>query len=409
MTIQSVRTRDRRFPLPGGAGADAVHRDPVYAFACTELVADDGTVGTGFALTLGEGNDLVCRVVEGLAQDLPGRGIEELMADFGATCRAWADHPRWRWLGPHKGVVHLALASLANACFDLWAKSRGVPLWRLLLDCTPEALVAACDFSYCEDVLTPAAAIEILRGELRLRPSRESILRYGFPAYDTSAGWFSYDDARIERNVRQAMDAGFGAVKLKVGSPDPARDVRRAELVRSVAGDTLRILLDVNQQWRPDVAIERAQALSVVDPLWIEEPTHPDDIAAHCRIAREIAPVRVAAGEHLPNRIAFKNYLAAGACHYVQADAVRLGGVGEYLVVALMAKAHGLPTVPHVGDMGQLHQHLVLFDHVALGDPCPFLEVIPHLRDRFAFPARVESGRYATPPEPGASTAFRES
>ncbi|MFM7320364.1 MAG: enolase C-terminal domain-like protein, partial [Armatimonadota bacterium] len=308
MTIRSVRTSDRRFPLADGAGADAIHRDPVYAFACAEIVADDGTVGTGFALTLGEGNDLVCRVIEGLAEDLPGAEVEELMARFGEVCRGWADHPRWRWLGPHKGVVHLALAALSNACFDLWAKSRAVPLWRLLLDLTPEALVAACDFSYCEDVLPSGKAVEILRRESTGRAARDSVLSAGFPAYDTSAGWFSYDDARIEDNVRRAMDAGFPAVKLKVGSRDPVRDVRRAERVRSVAGDALQILLDVNQQWAPEVAVERALELSVVDPVWIEEPTHPDDIAAHRRIAEAISPIKVAAGEHLPNRVVFKNY-----------------------------------------------------------------------------------------------------
>lgn len=408
MTIRAVEARDLRFALSGGAGADAVHTDPVYAFATTLLRADTGQTGTGIALTLGAGNDLVGAAIEALGRRLEGREIEELMADFGAVCRQIADDPHWRWLGPHKGVVHLALASLANACFDLWAIARGVPLWRLLLDLTPEAVVALLDLSYLEDVLTREDALALLRAEMPGRAGRAALLGGGYPAYDTSAGWFAYDDDRIRDNARRAMDAGFGAMKLKVGSPDPERDIRRAFLVRETVGPDARVMLDCNQQWTLPQAVRRCLALAPMDPFWVEEPTHPDDVSAHQALARAIHPVRVALGEHVPNRVLFKNFLQAGAMHFVQPDCVRLGGVGEFLTVSLLARRFGLPVVPHVGDMGQIHQHLVLFNHVALGTEPLFLEVIPHLAERFVHPARIEDGRYVAPQTPGAGTALRD-
>ena len=407
MTIRAVETRDVRFSLPGGAGSDAVHGDPVYAYATTILRTETALSGTGFVLTLGAGNDLVCRAIEGLAHGLIGRDIDELMAGFGAVTRQIADDPAWRWLGPHKGVVHLALSSLANACFDLWAKHRGLPLWALLLELEPEDIVALCDFSYCEDTLGVDQALALLREEWPAREARQTSLGGRFPGYDTSAGWFGYSDRKVADEIRRSLDSGFQAVKLKVGSGEIERDRRRAALVREIAGDSFLVLLDVNQQWMPEKAAENARMFAEMDPFWIEEPTHPDDVVAHAALVREIAPLRVAAGEHLPNRVVFKNYLNSQALHFAQADCVRLAGVGEFLMVSLMARAQGIPIVPHVGDMGQVHQHLVAFNHIALGDPCPFLESIPHLRERFLFPAQVDGGYYQLPQAPGASTDFR--
>ncbi len=305
-------------------------------------------------------------------------------------------------------MVHLALSSVVNACFDLWAKVHGVPLWRLLLDLTPEQVLALLDLSYVEDELSQRDVLELLREEAATRPSRENILRTGYPGYDTSVGWFQYGDERVRDNARKAFDAGFRAFKLKVGSKDGERDVRRAVMLREIVGQDCRLMVDANQQWTLEQARSMCAALCSVDPYWIEEPTHPDDVEAHRRLAREIEPLRLALGEHVPNRVLFKNYMQSKAVHFVQADCTRLAGISEFLTVSLMARKNGLPLVPHVGDMGQIHQHLVLFNHVALGHDVVFLEHIPHLRDYFVHPARVCGGVYQTPEEPGISCDLKE-
>jgi L-fuconate dehydratase len=401
--INKISARDARFPLPRGAGTDSVHTNSEYCLAVTLLESEGRLCGTGIALTLGEGNRLVCEAIELLARPLTGMAIEELMADFGHMSRRLSDDPSLRWLGPHKGVVHLALASITNACFDLWAKSRGVPLWKLLLDLTPEEVVHLLDLSYLEDVLLEESALELLRSNLSTRPNREPMLQSGYPGYDTSVGWMAYDDDKVRELTARAMDEGFKAFKLKVGSADAARDLRRAGMLRQCVGDSGILMFDANQHWSLPVAIRMCRGLAEFRPLWIEEPTHPDDIHAHVVLAREIAPVKIAAGEHIPNRVLFKNFLQAGALHYVQADCTRLAGVSEFLTVSLLARKFGLPLAPHVGDMGQLHQHLVLFNHIALGHEALFLEHIPHLRSHFVFPAQVSGSYYQAPQEPGAS------
>jgi len=301
-------------------------------------------------------------------------------------------------------MIHLALASIVNACFDLWAKERGVPLWRLLLELTPQQLVDLLDLSYLEDVLTPESALEILKTAAESRDERGAILERGYPGYDTSIGWFRYSDDRVRENIARAVDAGFTAMKLKVGSPDEERDLRRAYLVREAAGDDARVMLDCNQQWSLPQALRSCLKLAAMKPYWIEEPTHPDDLLAHQTLARAISPMKLALGEHLPNRVVFKNFMQAGALSFVQADCTRLAGVSEFITVSLLARRFNLPLVPHVGDMGQIHQHLVLFNHIALGHEVIFLEHIPHLRRYFARPARVEGGVYHTPQEPGSSS-----
>jgi L-fuconate dehydratase len=319
-----------------------------------------------------------------------------------------ADEQQFRWLGPHKGIVHLALASVTNACWDLWAKSRGVPLWKLLLELTPEQIVATLDLSYLEDILTCEQALALLRQEWPARTERIPILKTGYPGYDTSVGWFNYDDEQVRENCKKAVAAGFTALKLKVGSKDPDRDVRRAHIVREVAGPGAQIMVDANQQWTLPQALDMCSRLREINPYWIEEPTHPDDIAAHKSLADAIAPLRLALGEHVPNRVVFKNYLLAQCAGFIQVDAVRVAGVSEFLAVSLMCRRWNVPVVPHVGDMGQLHQHLVLFNHVALGHPALFLEYIPHLHPHFSYPARVSGGYYQTPQEPGSSCDLNE-
>jgi L-fuconate dehydratase len=401
--IDRIDAFDMRYPLPPGVGSDAVHTNPEYSFAVTYLGTAGRSFGTGITLTLGEGNRLVCDAIELLARPLVGREIEELMAEFGKVSRRIANDPAMRWLGPHKGVVHLALASITNACFDLWAKSRGVPLWKLLLDLAPEELVALLDLSYLEEVLPEQAAIELLRRHCSGRPDREQILKQGYPGYNTSVGWMAYDDRKVRELTQRAIEQGFIAFKLKVGSNDRNRDLRRAKIFRECAGDSVTLMFDANQQWNLPTALEMCRELAQLNPLWIEEPTHPDDITAHATLASAVAPVKIAAGEHIPNRVVFKNFLQAKAIHFVQADATRLAGISEFLTVSLLARRLGLPLVPHVGDMGQIHQHMVFFNHIALGHEILFLEYIPHLRSHFVFPAHVEGGFYRTPQEPGAS------
>jgi L-fuconate dehydratase len=402
--IDSVHSFDARFPLPAGAGTDAVHSEAEYCLAMTLLKSKAGLTGSGLVLTLGEGNRIVCELIDLLASQLVGKEVEELMADFGTFSRRLADHPQLRWLGPHKGAVHLALASITNACFDLWAKVRGLPLWRLLLDLSSDQVIGLLDVSYLEDVLTAEQASAILKQQEATRSTRENVLKTGYPGYDTSVGWFGYDDNRIRENARRALDAGFRAFKLKVGSNDPNRDIRRANMLRNLVGDESMLMLDVNQQWTFPQTLEMCNSLRDVSPYWIEEPTHPDDLIAHQKIAQAIAPLNVALGEHVPNRVVFKNFMEARAMHFVQVDCTRVAGISEFLTVSLLARKFSLPVVPHVGDMGQIHQHLVLFNHIAMSHPVVFLEYIPHLRDHLAHPAHVEGGVYATPQYPGCSS-----
>lgn len=403
-TIDRIAAFDKRYSLPPGVGTDAVHTDPEYSLAVTWLGTSGAAFGTGIALTLGEGNRLVCDAIEILAAPLLGREIEEVMAEFGIFARQLADNPAMRWLGPHKGVVHLALASITNACFDLWAKSRSVPLWKLLLDLTPEQVVALLDLSYLEAELSRETAIDLLSSHWSSRPERQNILKDGYPGYDTSVGWMAYGDEKVRDLTQRAIDRGFSAFKLKVGSPDRNRDLRRASLLREWAGASATLMFDANQQWNLPTALEMSRELSRLNPLWIEEPTHPDDVMAHMELARAIAPLKIAAGEHIPNRVLFKNFMQLRAIHFVQADATRLAGVSEFLTVSLLARKFNLPLVPHAGDMGQIHQHLVLFNRIAMGHEVVFLEHIPHLRSQFVFPAQLEGGVYRSPQEPGAST-----
>ena len=401
--IQKIQLKDIRFPLGKGAGSDAIHRDPVYSYAVTHLIDDSGLIGTGFAFTLGEGNDLVCRAAQFYAERLKGRDIEELMADFGTVFNQLSNEQQFRWLGPHKGVVHLALASVTNACYDLWAKKRGVPLWKLLIDLSPEALVNTLDLSYLEDELTGEQALQLLKTNAVEKEARKQIVTQGYPGYDTSIGWFNYTDEMVRENCKRAVAEGFTAMKLKVGSADAQRDIRRSHIVREVAGDDVKVMLDANQQWTLPQALKICTELQSMNPYWIEEPTHPDDILAHKTLADAIAPTKLALGEHVPNRIIFKNYLQTGCAGFMQPDAVRVGGVSEFITVSLLCRKYGIPVVPHVGDMGQLHQHLVLFNHITMGHEALFLEHIPHLQKHFVHPVIVKDGVYKTPMEPGSS------
>lgn len=443
--IQSIRTVDRRFPLEAGSGTDAVHGDPVYSYAVTQLICDEVVpptidsagiadpagfaaqtlVGEGAAFTLGAGNNVVAELAQQLGErmlHLGGRDIEGLMARFGQVQQQLADDPQLRWLGPHKGAIHLALASVTNAAFDLWARSRQQPLWQLLLSLEDEAIVNLLDFSWIEDFLSREQAAEMLVQErhgdsgkdqatttIDNRRSRGTILESGYPGYDTSVGWYAYPDEKLATNAAAAVEAGFTAMKLKVGSPELERDIRRVQIVKDAVPEHVRIMVDANQQWRWPRALEACTEFAQMGVHWIEEPTHPDDVLGHQRLAEIVRPYgcRMAVGEHISHRVLFKNFIQAQAVDVVQVDAMRVAGVSEFLLISMMARKAGLEVVPHVGDMGQLHQHLVLFNHIALGLPATMLEHIPHLHAHFAEPARVENGIYQTPAKPGASMALK--
>ncbi|MFV0565460.1 MAG: enolase C-terminal domain-like protein [Flavobacteriaceae bacterium] len=406
MLITTLSISDVRYKLKEGAGSDAIHTTPIYAYAVTRLKTNTPHEGIGLAFTLGMGNELVCNAIAYLKKHIEGKDINALMANFGKTYNAMANDPNLRWLGPHKGVVHLALASVVNACFDLWAKHKGVPVWKLLIDLSPEDLANTLDFSYYEDVLTKTEAIALLKEQAPTKKDRETILKTGYPGYDTSVGWFNYSDEKVVENIKKAIDNGFTAMKLKVGAKDPKHDIRRAKLLRKIAGNGTTIMFDANQQWNLPEAIAICKELQTLNPLWIEEPTHPDDIIAHVKLAKEV-PVKLALGEHVSNSILFKNFILSGCMGFNQVDAVRVGGVSEFILISLLSKKYNIPVVPHVGDMGQIHQHLVLFNHISLGHEALFLEHIPHLKNYFKHPAIVKNGVYAIPQEPGLSTDLK--
>ncbi|MEC9092129.1 MAG: enolase C-terminal domain-like protein [Planctomycetota bacterium] len=407
-TIKDFVAIDKRFDLEGGAGSDAVHVDPQYGYAVTRVFSDDDSVGTGFAYTLGEGTDLICDAIKILIKPIIGREIQELMAEFGCVQKSIAEHPAIRWLGPHKGVIHSALASITIACFDLWAKSRQQPLWKLLLELEPKELIKLIDFSYLEDVLTEAEAFEILSSAVASRSERMSVIEEGYPGYDTSVGWFQYSDEKIKANAVRAVDSGFTALKLKVGSSDPEKDIFRVGLIRQTVGDEIKIMVDANQAWSVPTAIEVCQRLSDFNLYWVEEPTQPDDVLGHAKIAHAIRPTQVAVGECVANRVLWKNFLESNAVGIVQADCTRLAGISEYLAVSILATKYNVKVIPHVGDMGQIHQQLVLFNHIALGHEKLFLEHIPHLREYFVHPATIEDGKYITPNVPGCGTDLKD-
>lgn len=400
--ITGIRTVDASLDLHPSVSAGGAALRQSYSYGVTLLQTDIGLTGVGLAFTLGGGNRQLCDLVEELGRKLVGRDIEELMSGFGREFRSVAEDSRYLELGSHRGMVRHAIASLTNACFDLWAKSREVPLWRLLLDLSPSELVATLDLSYIDDVLTAEDAVNMLAGDDPGREQRSKILNTGYPASDTSFAGMSLSDEKLLKRAKASVSQGFGAIKLTVGASD--NDVRRANLLRSKLGAGVSIMLDANQAWDLRQAIAATRAFADMGPYWIEEPTHADDILGHALIAREVAPTRVATGKHVPNRVLFKQLLQVNALHYVQADVVRLGGISEFLTVSLLAKKYDKSVVPHAGDLAQIHQHLVIFNHIALDHDVLFLEYVPHLRHRFLHPPIVEDGFYWTPEEPGAAS-----
>ncbi|MEU4091438.1 enolase C-terminal domain-like protein [Streptomyces sp. NPDC026673] len=412
--ITAIDTHDIRFPTSRELdGSDAMNPDPDYsaAYVVLRTDADDGHEGHGFVFTIGRGNDVQVAAIEALRPHLVGRPVGELCADPGSVARDLTGDSQLRWLGPEKGVMHMAIGAVVNAVWDLAAKRRGVPLWRLLAEADPEWLVTQIDFRYIADALTPERALELLRaGREGAADRTAALLEHGYPGYTTSPGWLGYSDEKLTRLAEQAVTDGFTQIKLKVGA-DLGDDIRRMRAARAAVGPDVRIAIDANQRWGVAEAVEWVTALGEFEPYWIEEPTSPDDILGHAAIRKAVAPVRVATGEHVQNRIVFKQLLQAGAIDVLQIDAARVGGVNENLAILLLAAAFGVPVCPHAGGVGlcELVQHLSMFDYVALSGTTEdrAIEYVDHLHEHFAAPVVMRRGHYTAPVTPGFSAQMR--
>jgi L-fuconate dehydratase len=412
--ITRLEVRDIRFPTSRALdGSDAMNADPDYSATYVVLHTDalDGIEGHGLTFTIGRGNELCVAAVDALAPLLLGLRLDEIAADMGAFWRRIVGDTQLRWVGPEKGVLHLATAAVVNAVWDLWAKVEGKPLWRLLCDMSPEEIVRCVDFRYITDALTQEEAIGILRRLQRTRPERERVLEAsGYPAYTTSAGWLGYADEKIRRLCREGIAGGWSHFKIKVGR-DLGDDLRRAALIREEIGPDRKLMVDANQVWEVDEAIMSMRELAQFDPWWIEEPTSPDDVLGHATIARAIAPIGVATGEHCQNRIVFKQLMQANAIAFCQIDACRLGGVNEVIAVLLLAAKFGVPVCPHAGGVGlcEYVQHLSMFDYVCVSGSLEnrIIEYVDHLHEHFVDPVVICDGRYMPPRAPGYSITMR--
>jgi L-fuconate dehydratase len=412
MRIQSLETFDLRFPTSRTQdGTDAMHTDPDYSAAYVILNTDDGPEGHGLTFTIGRGNEVCIAAIEAFRHLVVGRRLNEITADFSGFWRQLAGDSQLRWLGPEKGAVHLALAAIVNAVWDLYAKAERKPVWKLLADMTPKQLVSCIDFRYITDALKPEEAFEILERQARTKGEREAeLLRSGYPAYTTSVGWMGYSDDKVRAACREAIADGWTHFKVKVGA-DPADDARRVGMVRAEIGPDRVLMVDANQRWDVGEAITRMRELARFNPLWIEEPTSPDDVLGHAAIARAVAPIGVATGEHCANRVIFKQLLQSRAISFCQIDSCRLGGVNENLAVMLMAAKFGVPVCPHAGGVGlcEMVQHLSMFDYIAVAGTMEnrVAEFVDHLHEHFVTPVVVKRARYMPPLEPGYGTEIK--
>jgi L-fuconate dehydratase len=404
--ITSLDSADLRFPTSATlAGSDAMNPDPDYSAAYIVLRTDagDGLEGHGFCFTIGRGNEVATAAIGALRPHVVGRALDEVLEHLGRFGAELVGDSQLRWLGPEKGVMHMAIGAVLNAAWDLAAKRAGKPLWKLLGDMTPAQIVELVDFRYLADALTPDEALELVGAAGRAQRERV-LLRDGYPAYSTSPGWLGYDDATLARLARSAVADGFTLIKLKVGA-SVEDDVRRLRVARAAVGRRVRIAVDANQRWNVQEAIGWVGALAEFDPYWIEEPTSPDDVLGHAAIRRGVAPVKVATGEHVPNRVVFKQLLQAEAVDVVQIDATRVGGVNENVAILLLAAKFGVPVCPHAGGVGlcELVQHLSMFDFVTVSGRMRgrVIEYVDELHEHFAVPARVKGGRYWAPTRPG--------
>ena len=411
--ITAVDVHDVRFPTAATAdGSDAINRGD-YSATYVELRTDVGPTGAGLTFTNGRGNEITCAAVQALVDHVVGRTIEEIFDEPVAFWRSLTADPQLRWIGPEKGVIHMAAGAVVNAVWDLRAKLAGVPMWRLLAQMPADELVQCIDFHHIADALTPHEAHAILQeGSVGWKERLAALEQRGFPSYTTSVGWLGYSDAKIRSLTQQAYAEGWRAMKMKVGGPIDD-DVRRARIIRDEIGPDALLMMDANQVWDVDEAIANMQRLAWVQPYWIEEPTHPDDVLGHARIARAVAPIRVATGEVAANRVIFKQLLQAGAIQVCQVDACRVAGVNEVVSILLMAAKFGVPVCPHAGGVGlcEYVQHLAMFDYLRVGTRLDgrMIEYIDHLHEHFIDPVRVIGGRYQVPTAPGYSVTMKPS
>ncbi len=412
MRITQLQVRDIRFPTSRQLdGSDAMNPDPDYSAAYVVLKTDGQHEGHGLAFTIGRGTEVVVTAIQALAPLVIGRELAAIAAKPGRFWSEITGDSQLRWIGPEKGAIHLATAAVVNAVWDLLAKTAGRPLWRYLTDLSPEQIVDCIDFRYLTDALTPDEALGMLRA---LEPSKAAriteVSTRGYPAYTTSAGWLGYPDDKIRRLCREAVTAGWTHLKIKVGR-DLADDMRRAALIREEIGWDRKLMMDANQVWDVPQAVAWMQRLAEFKPWWIEEPTSPDDVLGHAAIARAVAPIGVATGEHGMNRVLFKQLLQAGAIQFCQIDACRLGGVNEVLAVLLLAAKFNVPVCPHAGGVGLCEhvQHLSIFDYVRVSGSMEdrVIEYVDHLHEHFVDPVEVRDGRYFPPTRPGYSTEMK--
>lgn len=408
MKITGFRTHDVRFETSAQLdGSDAMNPDPDYSAAYVILETDGDHEGHGLTFTLGRGTELCVQAIHSLMPNLVGMSMEDIAADMGGFWRHITGDSQLRWIGPDKGVMHLATGAVVNAVWDLWGRAEGKPVWQLVGEMSPKEIVGCIDFRYLTNALTPEEALELLENAAAGKEVRRAqLLEKGYPTYTTSAGWLGYPDEKIRRLAQEAVDAGWTHMKLKVGR-DLEDDIRRCRVVREVIGDKITLMLDANQVWEPDQAIAWMKELAQFEPWFIEEPTSPDDILGHKQIRDGIAPIQVATGEVCQNRIMFKQFLQAEAIDVVQIDASRVGGLNENLAIMLMAAKFGVPVCPHAGGVGlcEYVQHLCMIDYLCIAGTWEgrVTEYVDHLHEHFVDPCRVVNGRYQAPQIPGFS------
>ncbi len=413
VTITGLTVRDVRFPTSADLdGSDAMNLDPDYSAAYVELHTDSDLVGTALVFTIGRGNEVVATALRAFESHVVGRSISGNSADLTRLSQDLLGDSQLRWLGPEKGVVHMATGAIVNAAWDLASRMADKPLWKFIADLTPEELVGCIDFRYLTDALTPEAALALLR---RAEPGKalrqQELLDRGYPAYTTTPGWLGYSDDKMVRLAKEAVAEGFDLIKLKVGG-DPDDDERRMKLAREAVGPDILIATDANQRWDVDAAVTWMSRLAPYDPYWIEEPTSPDDILGHAEIRRQLSPIKVATGEHVQNRVIVKQMFQSNAVDVFQLDAARVGGINELIAILVLAAAFDIPVCPHAGGVGlcEMVQHLSMADFVAISGSMASrrIEYVDHLHEHFVEPVRIRDGRYLAPAEPGFGAAMHE-
>ncbi|MEH6513398.1 L-fuconate dehydratase [Maribacter arcticus] len=412
--ISEISVQDVRFPTSKSLdGSDAMNPDPDYSATYVILKTNNPKLeGHGLTFTIGRGNEICVAAVKALAPLIKGKSLAEFTQDMGKFWKMITGDSQLRWLGPEKGVIHLATAAVVNAVWDLYAKAEGKPLWKLVVDMTPEQLVSCIDFTYITDVITPKEALAMLKAKEAGKKERiATLMKNGYPAYTTSAGWLGYSDEKMRFLCQEAKASGFKHMKIKVGA-DLKDDMRRAAIIREEIGDDLKLMMDANQKWDVDEAITNMESLKKFNPWWIEEPTSPDDILGHAKIAKAVSPILVATGEHCQNRVMFKQLMQSGGLGICQIDSCRVGGVNEVLAILLMAAKFKIPVCPHAGGVGlcEYVQHLSMIDYIAISGSMEgrIIEFVDHLHEHFYEPVIIKNGAYMPPLAPGYSITMKE-